>query len=37
MYDDHVRATRQRTNNLRDELILGDELPTVYYYTRRTI
>ena len=33
--------TRQRTNNLRDELILGinstSELATVYYYTRRSI
>ena len=33
--------TRQRTNNLRDELIWGinaaSELATVYYYTRRSI
>ena len=33
--------TRQRTSNLRDELILGmnsgSELATVYYYTRRSI
>ena len=33
--------TRQRTNNLRDELIWGmnsvTELATVYYYTRRSI
>ena len=33
--------TRQRTNNLRDELILGmnsaSELVTVYYYTSRSI
>ena len=33
--------TRQRTNNLRDELILGmdsaSQLATVYYYTRRNI
>ena len=35
------RRTRQRTNNLRDELILGmdsaSELATVYYYTRGSI
>ena len=33
--------TRQRTNNLRDELIWGmnsaSELATVYYYTRKSI
>ena len=33
--------TRQRTNNLRDELIWGmnsaSEVATVYYYTRRSI
>ena len=33
--------TRQRANNLRDELIWGmnsvSELATVYYYTRRSI
>ena len=33
--------TRQRTNNLRDELSWGmnyaSELATVYYYTRRSI
>ena len=33
--------TRQRTNNLRDELIRGinsaSELATVYYHTRRSI
>ena len=33
--------TRQKTNNLRDELIWGmnpaSELATVYYYTRRII
>ena len=33
--------TRQRTNNLRDELIWGmnsaSELATAYYYTRKSI
>ena len=33
--------TRQRTNNLKDELIWGmnsaSELATIYYYTRRNI
>ena len=37
----NVRRTRQKTNNLRDELIWGmnsaSELATVYYYTRRSI
>ena len=41
MYDEQVRRTRQRTNNLRDDLIWGmnstSELATVYYYTRRSI
>ena len=35
------RRTRQSTNNLRDELIMGmnstSELATMYYYTRRSI
>ena len=35
------RRTRKKTNNLRDELILGiisaSELATVYYYTGRSI
>ena len=38
---DNCGRTRQRTNNLRDELIRGmnsaSELATVYYYTRRNI
>ena len=41
MYDEQVRATRQRTNNLRNELIWGlnfvSELATVYYYTHRSV
>ena len=41
MYDKQVWQTRQRTNNLRDELIWGmsstSELATMYYYTPRSI